>query len=117
MGAGFLGPPEAGGFDDRLRQSIRYDTPTVSGFNASLQYGSYEGLLRPHSYAMSTGAFYNNGPVQLGIAYERHDKIRGTPDEPFTDQAFSVAGSYQFDPARIGVVYERCGTKPRRRPT
>src|SRR6185436_20952909 len=33
---GFLGPPENGGFDDRLRQSIRYDTPTMSGFNAAL---------------------------------------------------------------------------------
>jgi len=104
---GFVGPPEAGGFDDRLRQSIRYDTPRMSGFNASVQFASYPGLLRPHSYAMSTGAFYNNGPVQLGVAYELHDKIRGTPDEPFTDHAFSVAGSYQFELARIGVVYER----------
>jgi len=104
---GFLGPPEAGGFDDRLRQSIRYDTPRMSGFNASFQYASYEGLLRPHSNAISTGAFYNNGPVQLGIAYQRHDRIRGTPVEPFTDDALSVAGSYQFELVRIGAVYER----------
>ena len=104
---GFLGPPEAGGFDDRLRQSIRYDTPRMSGFNASLQYASYEGLSRPHSNTISTGAFYNNGPVQLGIAYERHDRIRGTPAEPLTDQALSVAGSYQFELVRIGAVYER----------
>jgi predicted porin len=104
---GFLGPPEAGGFDDRLRQSIRYDSPRMSGFNASFQYASYEGLLRPHSNAISTGAFYNNGPVQLGIAYELHDRIRGTPAEPLTDQALSVAGSYQFELVRIGAVYER----------
>ena len=104
---GFLGPPEAGGFDDRLRQSIRYDTPRMSGFNASLQYASYEGLLRPDSKAIGAGAFYNNGPVQLGIAYELHDRIRGTPAEPLTDQALSVAGSYQFELVRIGAVYER----------
>ena len=104
---GFQGPPEAGGFDHRLRQSIRYDSPRISGFNASFQYASYEGLLRPHSNAISNGAFYNNGPVQLGIAYELHDRIRGTPAEPLTDQALSVAGSYQFEQVRIGAVYER----------
>jgi len=104
---GFLGPPEAGGFDDRLRQSIRYDSPTISGLNASLQFASYTGLLRPQSYAMSTGAFYTNGPVQLGVAYQVHDQIRGTPAEPLTDRAFSVAGSYQFELVRVGAVYEK----------
>ena len=33
-----------------------------SGFNAAFQFASYEGLVRPHSNAISTGAFYNNGP-------------------------------------------------------
>src|SRR6185436_4068580 len=98
---GFLGPPENGGFDDRLRQSIRYDTPTISGFNAALQYASYNDIVRPHSYAISTGAFYANGPLQLGIAYEVHDKIRGTPTAPLSDRALSVAGAYQFEIARI----------------
>ena len=64
-------------------------------------------MLRPHSSAISTGAFYNNGPIQLGIAYEFHDKIRGTPTEPLSDRAFSVAGAYQFEAVRIGAVYER----------
>ena len=113
---GFLGPPDAGGFDDRLRESIRYDTPTMSGLNASFQFASYEGLLRPHSSAISTGAFYTNGPVQLGVAYESHDRIRGTPAEPLSDRAFSVAGGYQFSAFRIGAVYERLTTTPRRRP-
>ena len=62
---------------------------------------------RPHSSTISTGAFYTNGPVQLGIAYEVHDKIRGTPDAPLTDHALSVAGGYQFELVRIGAVYER----------
>ena len=104
---GFAGPPQNGGFDDRLRESIRYDTPSLSGFNAAFQFASYEGSVRPHSSAISTGAFYNNGPVQLGVAYELHDKIRGTPTEPLSDRAFSVAGSWQFEALRLGAVYER----------
>ena len=104
---GFLGPPENGGFDDRLRQSIRYDTPTMSGFNASFQFASYDAIVRPHSSAISTGAFYANGPLQLGVAYELHDRIRGTPTEPLSDQALSVAAAYQFEAVRVGAVYER----------
>jgi predicted porin len=104
---GFLGPPQNGGFDDRLRESIRYDTPTMSGFNASFQFASYEGSVRPHSSAISTGAFYNNGPLQIGIAYELHDRIRGTPTDPLSDRAFSIAGSWQIPSVRIAAVYER----------
>ena len=104
---GFLGPPEAGGFNDRLQQSIRYDTPTMSGLTAGFQFASYEGKLLPHSSAVSTGAFYTNGPVQLGVAYEYHDRIRGTLAEPLSDRAFSVAGGYQFSQFRVGAVYEK----------
>jgi hypothetical protein len=91
----------------RLRESIRYDTPTMSGLQASFQFASYEGIVQPHSSAISTGVFYNNGPVQLGIAYELHNKIRGTPIEPLSDRAFSVAAAYQFEAVRLGAVYER----------
>jgi predicted porin len=104
---GFLGPPEAGGFDDRLRNSIRYDTPTVSGLNAAFQYSTNDGAPDPDSGSISTGAFYANGPVQLGIAYERHSRIRGTPDAPLTDHALSIAGGYQFPLVRVAAVYER----------
>jgi predicted porin len=104
---GSLGPAEAGGFDDRLKNSIRYDTPTLSGFNASIQYATNDGSPVPGSHNVSTGAFYTNGPVQLGIAYEQHDKIRGTPAAPLTDYALSIAGGYQFPTVRISAVYEK----------
>ena len=80
----------------------------MSGFNASLQYASYEGIVAPGSNAISAGAFYNNGPVQLGIAYERPrpgSAARLPSRSPIS--ALSVAGSYQFELVRIGAVYER----------
>jgi len=104
---GFAGPPENGGFDDRLRESIRYDTPTVSGLSAAFQFASYEGAVKPHSNAISTGAFYNNGPLQVGVAYEAHHNIRGTPTQALSDHAFSVAAAYQFEYVRLGAVFER----------
>ena len=56
------------------------------------------------------GAFYNNGPLDLGIAYERNYRIR--PTGP-TDDALSLTGGYDFGPIasnvglRVAGVYER----------
>ncbi len=98
---GFAGQPENGGFDDRIRNSIRYDSPTISGFNFEAQYGSYENAT--HAGVVSLGGFYNNGPIQAGLAYERHKEVRGNN---LDDDAISVAGGYNFGMFRLGAVYE-----------
>ncbi|HET7098210.1 MAG TPA: porin [Casimicrobiaceae bacterium] len=103
----YLGPALAGGFDGRLANSVRYDSPTIRGFNGSIQYSTAEGSPTTSSGILSVGGFYTNGPLQLGAAYELHHNIRGTIDAPLSDQAFSVAGGYQFEGVRIGAVYER----------
>lgn len=103
----YLGSPFAGGFDGRLPNSIRYDTPAIAGFNSSVQYSTAEAAPTTSSGIVSVGGFYNNGPIQLGAAYELHNRIRGTPDAPLTDTAFSFAAGYQFDGIRVGGVYER----------
>ena len=103
----YLGPAVAGGFDGRPPNSVRYDSPTINGFNGSVQYSTAEESLTTSSGIVSIGGFYNNGPIQLGAAYELHHNIRGTVAEPRSDQAFSIAGGYQFEGVRVGAVYER----------
>jgi predicted porin len=103
----YLGPALAGGFDGRLPNSVRYDTPTIAGFNGNVQYSTAEGGPTSNSGIVSVGAFYNNGPLQVGAAYELHSKIRGTALEPLSDRAFSIAAGYQFDGFRLGAGYER----------
>jgi predicted porin len=103
----FLGQPIAGDFDGRLPNSVRYDTPTIADFNGSIQYSSAEGSPTSRSGIVSVGAFYNNGPVQLGVAYEVHHRIRGTSVAPLSDTGLSIAGGYQFEGFRLGGVYER----------
>jgi predicted porin len=99
---GTLGQPENGGFDDRVRNSVRYDSPTVAGFNGSIQYGTYEDTR--HAGVWSVGGFYNNGPIQAGVAYEKHKDIRFNNRD---DDALSIAGGYNFGLFRIAGVYER----------
>ena len=114
-----------GGFDARLGNSIRYESPNVSGLSGEVQYstrdssgnadgaagdnGDHASELR-HANVWSLGGFYSNGPVDLGVAYERNDKVRAIGRH---DDALSVSGSYDFGAGNSGVdvrmaaVYER----------
>jgi predicted porin len=111
-----------GGFDNRLGNSIRYDSPRVGGFLGSIQISTVDAGLgqggvaaitdqgqltaaaQRHAYVLSTGGFYANGPFQAGIAYEAHNKVRGPG---LSDWAFSAAASWNFGVVKIGGVYER----------
>jgi len=106
-----------GGFDARLGNSIRYDSPRIGGFVGSMQISTLDGSTgqgpvvygtpateKRHAYIMSTGGFYANGPFQAGIAYEAHNKVRGPA---LDDYAFSIAANWNFGIFKLGGVYER----------
>jgi predicted porin len=114
-----------GGFDARLGNSIRYSSPNFNGLTGELQYstrdssgnangaagdnGDHASEMR-YAYVGDAAAFYTNGPVDLGIAYEHNYNIRSTGRK---DDALSIAGGYDFGTItqgiglRIGAVYER----------
>ncbi len=97
-----------GGFDARLGNSIRYESPNANGFSGEIQYstrdssgnadgaagdnGDHPSEMR-HANVWSFGGFYSNGPVDLGIAYERNYKVRTIGKY---DDALSLTGGYDF---------------------
>lgn len=91
-----------GGFDARLGNSVRYDSPNINGFTGSIQGSTSENAI--HGMVYSLGGFYNAGPIQAGLAYERNQKARGAG---LTDDAISLAGGYNFGVVRVAGVYER----------
>ena len=107
-----------GGFDNRLGNSIRYDSPRLGGFLGSVQIAQLDASTgqggfnqggsvateKRHAYVLSMGGFYNNGPFQAGIGYESHNKVRGAA---LSDNAFSVAANWNFGVAKIGGVFEQ----------
>jgi predicted porin len=120
----------AGGFDARLGNSVRYDSPVWSGFNFSTQLsmrdssgfadnppptpatnpvvfggdnGDHTQELR-HAYVWGIAGYYNNGPIQAGIGYESNVNVRG-PN--LSDWAFTATAAYNFGVVRPAVVYER----------
>jgi predicted porin len=115
-------PKGQGGFDARLGNSIRYETPPMGSFTGEVQYstrdssgttgsnsGDHMSELR-HAFVASLGAFYSNGPLDLGLAYEYNYQVR-TVDQ--NDYAVSVAAAYDVGSLfgspgwRLGGVYER----------
>jgi len=95
-----------GGFDTRLPNSIRYDSPIYNGFSGSAQVslGEGRGGTQPQGHALSVAGFYSSGPLELGLGYEYNDGIRAPQQN---DYALSLAGSWDFGPVRVGGVYER----------
>ncbi len=93
----------AGGFDARLGNSIRYDSPNMSGFTGSVQYSTQEGAPVSNAGVLSAGLYYNNGPIQIGTAYEMNEDVRGAN---LDDHSWSIAAGYNFGFIRPSVVYE-----------
>jgi len=115
-----------GGFDARLGNSLRYDSPVWSGFNFSSQIslrdssgfadnntgaapnfggdnGDHTQELR-HAYVWGLAGYYNNGPIQGGIGYEANNNVRGPG---LSDYDITLTGAYNFGVVRIAGVYER----------
>ena len=92
----------AGGFDARLSNSIRYDSPEWRGLEGSVQYSLGEDSR--HSHVLGVSAIYVHEAFEGGIAYERNYRVRG-PD--LNDWGLTATAGWNFGPLRIAGVYER----------
>lgn len=92
----------AGGFDERLANSLRYDTPEIAGFEGSVQLSLGEDATRSH--VLTLGGLYTNGPFEGGIAWERNHAMRG---DDLDDWALTATAAWNFGPVRVAGVYER----------
>ena len=119
-----------GSFDDRVANSLRYDSPNLAGFTGSVQLGARDtggndgGTVpeqRRHAYVLSLGGQYNNGPIQLGVVYEVHNNLRDSSspgqqgissaaflaNPKLQDWGTTVAASYNFGIVKLGGAWER----------
>jgi len=108
-----------GGFDARLANSVRYDSPSWNGLTFSGQValadnsgvtssaadggntGNTSQTLR-HAYVISVNTLYNNGPWQAGVGYEENVKYRCIN---CSDYFVTAALAYNFGIVRLAAVY------------
>ncbi len=104
-----------GGFDTRPGNTLRYDSPAFSGltFSGTVSMQDSSGATGPntgdhaselrHAYVLGGNAIYNNGPIQVGAAFESNQKLRG---QDLNDTDLTLTGGYNFGIVRVAGMYE-----------
>lgn len=90
-----------GGFDRRLPNSVRYDSPDFDGLQAGVQYSLGEDA--NDSGVLGVGATLFRGPLEAGFAYEFNRRVRGAD---LDDHAVTASAAWNFGVARVAGVYE-----------
>jgi predicted porin len=113
-----------GSFDDRLGNSLRYDSPNIAGFTGSVQVSLYDDAAAGGSVGStvwSTAGQYKNGPFTGIVGFEYNNNVRcyngnagGTNATCGTthtleadDWAFGLAAAWDFGIVRVAGLYER----------
>lgn len=108
------------GLDDRLRNSVAYDSPNFAGFQVQAIYGANENRsnsgvspqVSDHTYGL--GLNFGTGPLYVGYTYER----RNDPNVTFAGMSTAggdsklvgnrLAAKYQFlGTTTVGLLYDR----------
>jgi len=97
----------------RQHDMISYDTPNFSGFQGHVGYSSANatattnGSTSAKPRIWSAAALYDNGPLAIGLAYERHSEF-GVVGGSNDDDAWALSGSYTFmGTVRVAGSYNR----------
>ena len=95
----------------RQHDSINYDTPNMSGFQGHFQYSASNATATTNASTSakpriwSVAGLYNNGPLALGLAYEKHSQF-GAVGGSTDDHAWALSGSYVFmGKVKVGGAY------------
>ena len=126
-----------GGFDARTGNNLRYDSPNWAGFTFAAQYstrddsgntqqtpnggdnGDHNSVIN-HAQVWGANLIYNNGPLQLGGAFEFNNRVRNaftastaTWTAPnLKDVDWTITGSWNFGSIwqgwglQVAAVYE-----------
>lgn len=92
------------GYQARINNSIRYATPTISGFQAAVVYGFGEDKSAALS-ATKNASFsltYANGPLALGLAYQDDELARD-----FHLKNTAIGGNYDLGVAKVFLAYNQ----------
>ncbi|MCX7257746.1 MAG: porin [Polaromonas sp.] len=94
------------GYQARINNSIRYETPNISGFQAAVVYGFGEDKNTPPNTAATQNASFSltyvNGPLALGLAHQDDELVRD-----FHLKNTAIGGNYDLGLAKIFLAYNQ----------
>ncbi len=91
----------------RVVNAVTYLTPTLGGFSAQVQY-AFGGIAGAAGDGATTGllAAYANNAVWASLAYS---SVSGSATSPATGTLTTMAGTYDFGMAKVGLIYQKEG--------
>ncbi|MEG0719724.1 MAG: porin [Comamonas sp.] len=98
------------GYQNRSDNMISYISPKFSGFGVGVDYGFGEKEANRTGRNMGIGATYDNGPLSLGLGYDRQNNVTNTTafgGFANTDlKTWQLGGSYNFGVAKLLAFYK-----------
>ncbi|MFM6992809.1 MAG: porin [Rhodoferax sp.] len=91
----------------RVVNAVTYLTPDFSGFSGQVQY-AFGGVAGASGDGSTIGLLgsYAKGPIWAALAYS---SVTGTAASPASGTATTLAGSYDFGMAKVGLIYQKEG--------
>lgn len=96
------------GYQNRSNNMISYISPKFSGFGVGIDYGFGEKEANRDGRNMGVGATYDNGPLSLGLGYDRQNNV-SNPDAGIANtdlKTWQLGGSYNFGVAKLLAFYK-----------
>ena len=96
------------GYAPRTENAISYTSPNFSGFKIGAEYGFGEQVKARDSRYFGMGATYDNGPLSLGLGYDRlnsntMDGLLAASDL----KTVHLGGAYNFGVAKLMAFYKQ----------
>lgn len=116
---------QTGPFDTRWKNAIAYISPSFSGLTVVAAYVANENktdnaATTLNTYGYDIGANYNNGPIMVGLTYNKANinntgtapsNVAGLPLVDASAADTRLAGSYDFGVAKVLAIYDRVKVK------
>ena len=95
------------GYAPRTENAISYTSPNFSGFKIGAEYGFGEQQKARDGRYLGLGVTYDNGPLSLGLGFDRIDGNTNNGTDFTIDQtSWQLGGGYNFGVARLLGFYK-----------
>lgn len=92
-------------YQNRSNNMISYISPKFAGFGVGIDYGFGEQKKNKTDRYMGIGATYDNGPLSLGLGYDKQNNALGElPNEDL--KTWQLGGSYDFAVVKLAAFYK-----------
>lgn len=95
----------ASAFHGRMKQTVHYYSPNMSGFDVKFGYGfDNQATTTTDKTTWSASATYDQGPFYGALGYQKFNDVAGAG---LDDRATRLIGAYKYGAGSVGLEYER----------